>query len=390
MDIKRLAKKYQDYNVELRREFHSYPEISGNEVTTTARIIRELETLGIPYQRPLKTGVIGIIAGKLPGKTVALRADIDALPLQEQTGCDFRSRTDGVMHACAHDGHTSSLLTAAKILTETKSHWNGTIKLIFQPSEEKGPSGAEALIAAGVMDDVDGILGIHIWNDIDLGRISVEAGVRMAASARVKIRVTGKGGHGALPHLGVDSLVAASAIVMNLQTIASRELNALDPAIITIGILRSGTEFNVLAQEAYMEGTIKFFNAELSEVLRAKITRIVENTARAYGAEASVEYIAGGGMPLVNNAAMSSLARRSVEKLYGPEALVLFEKVPTSDDFSRYTRQAPAVYAFVGSRNTAALAYYPHHHPRFAIDEDALGIAAGLYAQFALDFLAGE
>lgn len=386
MDVSKAAEVYQNYNRELRREFHRHPEVSGSEFATADRIEKELTELGITCDRCLKNGVVGIIKGDGPGKTLALRADIDALAVCEDTGLPFASETEGVMHACGHDGHISSLLTAARILKETPG-WTGTVKLLFQPNEEKAPSGAKAFIDAGVMDGVDGVMGLHLWNDIEVGKISVEAGVRMATSARVKIHVIGKGGHGAMPQSGVDAVLAASALVMNLQGMITREFNALDPVILSIGLLHAGTEFNVLAQDAWLEGTVKFFNAELIPVLEEAIIRVAVETAKTYRAAAEVEFIPGSGNPIVNHPAMSAIAEESVKKLFGGQALIHFEKITPSDDFSRLSSLVPGLYAFVGTKNTEKKKYYPHHHARFDIDEDALTYAAGLYAQFALDYL---
>ncbi|MCI8453147.1 MAG: amidohydrolase [Lachnospiraceae bacterium] len=386
MDVLSLAKKYQEQNIRLRREFHRFPEVSSQEFGTADRVERELNAMGIKTSRCVKNGVVGILKGEEGGKTLALRADIDALAVQEETKLPFASEHKGVMHACGHDGHTSSLLTAARILKETKD-WKGTIKLLFQPNEEKAPSGAQAFIDAGVMEDVDGVMGLHLWNDLELGKISVEAGVRMATSARIKVHFIGKGGHGGIPHSGIDAILAASAFVMNLQGMITREFDAADPVILSIGLFHAGTEFNVLAQDAWLEGTVKLFHAGLLPILEEKIRRVAEATAMTYQARAKLEFIPGSGKPVVNHPYMSGIAEKTVEKVFGKEVLTRFEKVTPSDDFSRLSSMVPGLYAFVGTRNTDKKQYYPHHHPKFDIDEDALFYAAALYAQFALDYL---
>jgi len=385
MDIKELTKKHLDYAVATRRHFHENPEPSMKEFNTQKRIMEELKVMGIEHYPCGGTGVVGIIKGKGPGKTIALRADIDALEVQEENPVPYKSKIDGMMHACGHDTHISGLLTAAKILNEIKDEFDGTVKLIFQPGEEVA-QGALAMIKDGVMEGVDGIFGIHIWNDVETGKVSVEAGPRMASAGMFKVYITGKGGHGAMPHQTVDASVVASAIVMNLQSIVNREINPSDPAVVTVGMIRSGSRWNVISGEAYMEGTTRCYSMEVNKAFEGQIRRIVEMTAQAYRAEARMEYTQMT-IPTINDPMMSAIAAESVKKVAGEEGLVTFEKTSGGEDFAFFSEYAPSAFAFVGSKNTAKLDYYPHHHPKFDIDEDALGVSAGLYTQFALDFL---
>jgi amidohydrolase len=385
MDIKELMKKHLDYAVATRRYFHENPEPSMKEFNTQKRIMEELKAMGIEHYPCGGTGVVGIIKGKGPGKTIALRADIDALEVQEENPVPYKSKIDGMMHACGHDTHISGLLTAAKVLNEIKDEFDGTVKLIFQPGEEVA-QGALAMIKDGVMEGVDGIFGIHIWNDVETGKVSVEAGPRMASAGMFKVYITGKGGHGAMPHQTVDASVVASAIVMNLQSIVNREINPSDPAVVTVGMIRSGSRWNVISGEAYMEGTTRCYSMEVNNAFEGQIRRIVEMTAQAYRAEARMEYTQMT-IPTINDPMMSAIAAESVKKIAGEEGLVTFEKTSGGEDFAFFSEYAPSTFAFVGSKNTAKLDYYPHHHPKFDIDEDALGVSAGLYTQFALDFL---
>jgi len=385
MDIKELTKKHLDYAVATRRYFHENPEPSMKEFNTQKRIMEELKAMGIEHYPCGGTGVVGIIKGKGPGKTIALRADIDALEVQEENPVPYKSKIDGMMHACGHDTHISGLLTAAKILNEIKDEFDGTVKLIFQPGEEVA-QGALAMIKDGVMEGVDGIFGIHIWNDVETGKVSVEAGPRMASAGMFKVYITGKGGHGAMPHQTVDASVVASAIVMNLQSIVNREINPSDPAVVTVGMIRSGSRWNVISGEAYMEGTTRCYSMEVNNAFEGQLRRIVEMTAKAYRAEARMEYTQMT-IPTINDPMMSAIAAESVKKVAGEEGLVTFEKTSGGEDFAFFSEYAPSAFAFVGSKNTAKLDYYPHHHPKFDIDEDALGVSAGLYTQFALDFL---
>ncbi len=385
MDIKELMKKHLDYAVATRRYFHENPEPSMKEFNTQKRIMEELKAMGIEHYPCGGTGVVGIIKGKGPGKTIALRADIDALEVQEENPVPYKSKIDGMMHACGHDTHISGLLTAAKVLNEIKDEFDGTVKLIFQPGEEVA-QGALAMIKDGVMEGVDGIFGIHIWNDVETGKVSVEAGPRMASAGMFKVYITGKGGHGAMPHQTVDASVVASAIVMNLQSIVNREINPSDTAVVTVGMIRSGSRWNVISGEAYMEGTTRCYSMEVNNAFEGQLRRIVEMTAQAYRAEARMEYTQMT-IPTINDPMMSAIAAESVKKIAGEEGLVTFEKTSGGEDFAFFSEYAPSTFAFVGSKNTAKLDYYPHHHPKFDIDEDALGVSAGLYTQFALDFL---
>lgn len=385
MTVKELAKKYKQYAIDLRREFHMNPEPSMKEIRTSGRVIEELEKMGIECTKVAGTGVVGIIKGKADGRTVALRADMDALEVNEKNDKEYKSKVKGLMHACGHDAHTASLLTAAKILNEIKNEFSGSVKLLFQPGEEVA-QGAKKMIEEGVMENVDGIFGLHIWNDTEAGKVSVEAGPRMASAGIFKIDVIGKGGHGSMPHQGVDAVLVGSAIVMNLQSIVSREISPLDPAVISVGMFNAGSRFNVIAGEAHLEGTTRCFSMEVNDSFEDMITRVADQTAKSYRAKVKVDY-KQLVIPTINDPEMSAIAEEAVEKTSGKDALVTYEKTTGGEDFSFFTQKAPGAFAFVGSRNEKKVDYYPHHHPKFDIDEDALETASSLYAQFAIDFL---
>jgi amidohydrolase len=387
MKVKELAQRYEAYGIELRREFHMHPESSMKEYETQKRIMRELNALGLEGTAMGGTGVVAYIEGKNPGRTIGLRADIDALEVMEENQHGFVSKTPGLMHGCGHDGHTASLLMAAKILTDLKDTFSGKVKLIFQPGEETA-HGALAMIKDGVMEDVDGIFGIHLWNDCETGKISAEAGPRMASAGIFKVYVNGKGGHGSMPHQGVDAGVVGASIVLNLQSIVSREINPLDSAVVSVGIFNSGTRFNVMPGEAYLEGTTRCFSLEVNDGFEEQITRIAQNTAESYRAEARVEY-QQLVIPTINDEAMSRLVINSAKKTEGEGAIIDFEKTTGGEDFSYYGQHAPAAFAFVGCRKPNQKEYFPHHHPKFDIDEDALKVSGALYAQVAIDFLTG-
>lgn len=381
-NIQKLGEKYKDYIVEMRRYFHENPEPSTEEYNTSAKIKEELDKMGISYVSAAGTGVIGTIQGGKPGKTVALRADMDALQVKECTGFPFASKKEGLMHACGHDGHIASLLGAAKILNEIKDEIQGTVKLFFQPAEETA-WGAKKMIEEGALEGVDGVFGIHIWADIELGKISVEAGPRMASTDLFRIKVTGKGGHGSLPHQGVDAVVAGSAIVMNLQSIVSREISPLETAVVSVGQIKSGSRFNVIAPEAFMDGTTRAFSAEVRGKFHEMIDRIAKNTAAAYRAEAVTEY--EYLVPVtINDERCSKIAEEAVRETFGEEALTTFPKITGSEDFSYFSNEREGVLCFVG---TGTENYYPHHHPKFSVDERALPITASMYAAYAVNYL---
>ncbi|SHI51469.1 amidohydrolase [Dethiosulfatibacter aminovorans DSM 17477] len=385
MNIKELAKEYKDYAVSIRREFHMNPEPAMKEERTSDRIVEELEMLGIPCRKAAGTGVVGIIKGKTEGRTIALRADIDALELQEKNEIVYRSKVEGMMHGCGHDGHAASLLTAARILNEIKDEFSGTVKLLFQPGEEVA-KGAKKLISEGELEGVDGIFGIHVWNGIDVGKVSVEEGPRMASAGIFNINITGKGGHGSMPNQGIDSVVVGAATVMNMQALVAREINPLDPAVVTLGIFNAGTRQNILAGEAYLEGTTRCFSMDVNNIFEEQIRRVAERTAESYRARAVLEY-EQLVLPTINDPEMASIGEDAVRSLLGSEGLVKYEKTTGGEDFSFYTVEVPGAFAFVGSKNEEKVELFPHHHPCFDIDEDALEVASGLYAQYAVEFL---
>jgi amidohydrolase len=385
LQTKILANKYKQYVIEMRREFHKHPEPSLKEFRTARRVKEELEKMGIPCFSVAGTGVVGIIEGAGPGRTIALRADMDALELCEKNDIDYKSVNEGYMHGCGHDGHTAMLLGAAKILNELKSTFNGKVKLLFQPAEELA-QGAQMMVAEGVMDGVDEVFGMHLWSGLQSGKVSVDPGPRLAATDLFKITVKGKGGHGSMPHQGVDAVVAASAVVMNLQSLVSREISPLESAVVSVGVFKAGTRFNVIASEAVLEGSTRCFNKEIREGFPAMIERVAKNTAASYRAEAELEYTFSTP-PNINDENGSRRAAGTVEKLLGREGVVSMEKATGGEDFAFFLEKAPGVLAFLGAGNSQKQADYPHHHERFNIDEDALEIGVALYAQYAIDYL---
>ena len=385
MKVRKLAKKYEDQVIAWRREFHKNPELSWKEIRTGNRVCEELKKMRIEVKRVAKTGVIGILKGNKPGKTVALRADMDALPIQEANDIPYKSKKVGIMHACGHDGHTAMLLAAAKVVSQMKDTIKGTIKFIFQPAEETA-KGAHIMIKEGALEGVDVILGIHLWADLPVGKVSLESGPRMASTSMFRITIKGKGGHGSMPHQGVDAITAASAVVMNLQSIVSREINPLDSAVVTIGKINGGERWNILCDNVILEGTTRCFNNQIGDKFSSIMERVVRKTAEAYRAEGKLEYTMLT-LPLINDINLSNIASQALIKNFGEEIIIKLEKVMSGEDFAFYAQEVPSLFALVGARNEDKGAKYPHHNKNFNIDEDALTIGTTLYSQFALDFL---
>lgn len=385
MDIKEIAKKYEQYVIDLRRTFHEHPELSFEEVNTSKRIQKELSEMGIPYKTIAGTGIIATIKGQIPGKCIALRADMDALKVTECNEVSYKSKNPGVMHACGHDGHMAMLLGAARVLNEVKADMKGEIKLFFQPAEEP-VRGAKKMIEEGAMEGVDGLFGIHLWADMPAKQISIDFGARMASSDMFKVTIKGKGGHGSLPHQCVDALLAGSAVVMNLQSIVSREISPLEPSVVTIGSFHAGTTFNVIANEAILTGTTRCFNANIREKFPQILERVIKHTVKAYRAEAELEYT-WGTPSVINDEECTVLARQTVKNLWGENQLVYFEKITGGEDLAYYFEKVPGVLAFVGIKNEDKGMTYPHHHEKFDMDEEALLVGMTLYAGYAIDFL---
>lgn len=388
MKIKQLAEKYNDYIVEKRRYFHQYPELSLQEVETTKAIATELEKMGIEVSYfDDMTGCVGLLKGGKPGKTVLLRSDIDALTVHEQTGLPFQSKCEGKMHACGHDCHISMQLGAAKILSELKEELCGNVKFFFQPAEELAV-GAKMAIERGVLNDVSACYGMHIWGQVDCPKINIASGERMACCDIFKLKVTGTAAHGSAPHLGKDAILAASAIIMNLQSIVSRTNDPLNALVLTLGTFNGGQRFNIIADSVELEGAVRTFSRKFRMEAEQTIREIAELTAKAYGcsAELSYSYLAS---PIINdNEDLVKTAQNAAVSLYGEDILVDYEKLTGSEDFSELMDKVPGVYAFLGARSEKTEGSgYSNHHEKFTPDEDALHHGAAIAAQFAYDYL---
>ncbi len=385
MKYKSILQAQKEYVVSMRREFHKNPELSWNEERTSKRIKEELDKMGIPWEPCAKTGVVALVKGSLPGALVALRADIDALPVTEENDVPYKSVNKGVMHACGHDGHAAMLLGAAKALAEIRGELPGSVKLLFQPAEEKA-GGAKLMIEDGALEGVDAIMGIHLWNDIPSGKMNIQPGPRMASGDAVFIDFIGKGGHGSLPNQTVDPIVVASSFVMNSQAMLSREKSPLESVVFTLGEFKAGTRFNVIPEKAHMEGTFRCFSEESRKRTGEAIKRYADETAKAYRAEAAVSIVEA--MPAtINDPLVADTVKAAAEKVVGPENLVYQDKTTGSEDMAYYLRKIPGAIAFVGSGHEEAGQSYPHHHPKFDINEESLANGTALYFGFAVEYL---
>lgn len=388
MDIKQLAEKYDSYIIEQRRYFHAHPELSFEEVETTKAIKQQLEDMGIEVTTfPDYTGLVGHIHGKKPGKTVMLRADIDALPSIETTGLPFASKNEGKMHACGHDSHISMLLGAAKILSDMKDELCGEVELLFQAAEESC-YGAKYYIEHGVLDNVDAIFGMHIWGTMDAPLMSLEEGGRMASCDNFKITIEGTSAHGSAPHLGNDAIVAAASVIMNLQTFVSRVNDPLNTLVVSIGTVKGGQRFNIIGNHVEMEGTIRTYSREFRPKIREKIEKIISCTAEALGCEAKLEYWPYLGPVINDHEDLNRIARSAAVKLYGEDCLTSMPKLTGSEDFSCFMEKVPGFYGFIGALNREKGIIYSNHNDKFTVDETALHRGTALYAQFAVDYLA--
>lgn len=385
-EIKQLVADLEETLVAYRRHFHQYPELSFEEFETTKTIAAELDKLGITYRLTEPTGLIADIPGKGPGKTVALRADIDALPVEEVSDdLPYKSLVEGKMHACGHDTHMAMLLTAVKVIHSLRDQYNGTVRFIFQPGEEIA-EGAKAMIAQGALDGVDSVFGEHIWSPMPAGLVSCVEGPRLAACDVFYVTFTGKGGHGAVPETAIDATVMAASFVMNVQSIVSRNINPLDTAVVTVGKLESGTRYNVISGEAKLEGTVRTFSPADRHLVETKLKEFAEKTAAMFGGTAEFSYQYGTDV-VDNDPVEASRVRNLVAKTFGEDVVFTEPKRCIGEDFSAYLGKVPGAFAYVGGENVAKNCCWPHHNGHFNVDEDALKVGATLYVLYALDYL---
>ena len=369
--------------VEWRRRLHQRPELGFREQLTAEFITQKLQSWGIEHQTGVaKTGIVATISSTRPGPVLAIRADMDALPIQEENDVPYRSQHDGVMHACGHDGHTAIALGTAFYLAQHRDDFIGTVKIIFQPAEE-GPGGAKPMIEAGVLKnpDVDAIIGLHLWNNLPLGTVGVRSGALMAAVECFRARILGKGGHGAMPHQTVDSVVVAAQIVNALQTIVARHVDPIESAVVTVGELHAGTALNVIADTARMSGTVRYFNPALAELIPQRVEQIIAGICQSQGAKYDLDYWQLYP-PVINDAEIAELVRSVASGVVEtPVGIVPECQTMGGEDMSFFLQAVPGCYFFLGSANPAKNLAYPHHHPHFDFDETALEMGVEIFVR---------
>lgn len=434
--VQELAARIEPYLIEKRRFFHAHPELSGEEVNTTAAIAQELDAMGIEYALPndfipgpapahytesenlaslkeagkafvrqgveaqggstisSQSGLIVTIRGEAPDAydeqgrprhRIVLRSDIDALPILEQTGASYASKNEGVMHACGHDCHIAMMLGAIRLLNELREQLRGEVRIIFQPAEEIS-IGSRRMIAAGALDGVETIYGAHIWSEVEAGTVSIESGPRMANTDWFRVDISGSSAHGAMPHKGVDAIVVGAAIIEALQVVVSRDVSPFDPVVLTIGEFHGGVARNVMAGTSYLTGTVRSFDPKVREFLRERMEFMVHHVARSYSAKADFEWQSGNSA-LINDKKCAKRAIKSAVKVLGEDALAKYEGTLSGEDFSEYLRVVPGVFVFVGGKNPEKGADHPQHSCYYEVDESVLVSGAKLAAQYAFDFL---
>lgn len=393
--IGELAQKYHPEMIEMRRHLHRNPELSFQEHETTKYIIQQLETLGIKVDRPLETGCVGVLkGGKRSDRVVALRADIDALPIQEEGEHkqEFLSEHTGIAHCCGHDGHTANLLGAARILCELKDEIEGTVLLIFQPGEERLPGGGRMLCETGYLQDkgVDVIYGLHSYPELEPGKIALRVGPLMARPDEFKIEIFGKGGHAAAPHLAVDPIVLAAQLVNDIQTIVSRMVSPTEAAVVTVGKISGGTAHNIIPGKVEMIGTVRTFAKETADRIKNRIEAIVKGVTEA--ADASYAFEFDYGYPaVINSNGATEAVRKTASTLFGDTAVQeLKDPIMAGEDFAFYQEEFPGAFYFLGSGSEESGSTYSWHHPRYNIDEECFKTGAALMAGLVFQPLNGK
>jgi amidohydrolase len=392
--IRAAAERISPAVVAVRRDLHAHPELSNREERTGRLVAERLRALGLEVRHPVaKTGVVGILRGGQPGPVVALRADIDALPIDETSDLPFRSQVKGVMHACGHDAHTAILLGAAEVLSGLKTRLPGTVVFLFQPAEEGAPEGEEGgaslMVKEGALDDpkVEAVFGLHVGSWVSAGQAGWSDGPIFASSDTFTIEVEGKTVHGAQPHMGLDPIPVAAEIVQALQLVVSRQIDGRQPRVLTIGRIQGGTRFNIVADRVTMDGTIRTHDAAVRAEIKARMARTVKGVAEAHGTTATLRFLDEGNPPTVNDAALATaVAVPALRRVFGAGAVRL-EPQMVAEDFPSFGQKAPYFYFILGTRNDAKGIASVNHTAAFDVDEDALPLGVRAMATLAWDFL---
>lgn len=379
-----------DELIALRRDFHMHPELGYQEFRTSKIVYEYLSNLGMEVSMMTKTGVVGLLKGNKEGKTVLLRADLDALPQDEKTGLTYQSQNKGIMHACGHDGHTAMLLIAAKILARHKEAFNGNVKFVFQPNEEE--AGALNMIQEGVLEKPkpDAAFALHLWTPLESGKIGLATGPVMACTEEFEISIIGKAGHTSAPHTAIDPILAAANVIQSLQSIQTREVDPLLPITIMVGKVHGGSGRNIIADEVEIGGTIRFlFKNEETEkiVLLEKFERLIKGICEGMGVQYSLKFIPSNPS-LFNHAKMVECVKHASIETFGKEDNIVEYRCMAGEDFAEFTHRVPSAFYFVGTGNVEKNSQYPHHHPLFNIDEDTLKTGVEMHVRSVLNFLA--
>ncbi|MCR8641743.1 amidohydrolase [Paenibacillus sp. N1-5-1-14] len=373
--------------VQMRRYLHQNPELSFHEYKTAAFVADTLRGYGLEVRTQVGgNGVVAKLQGELPGPTVALRADMDALPIQDEKKCEYTSKVPGVMHACGHDGHTTSLLFVAKVMSAHRATLQGNIVFIFQHGEELSPGGAVSMIADGALEEVDVIYGVHLWSPVPLGQVTSRPGAFMAAADEFTFHIHGKGGHGGLPHQTVDTIVVGSHLVVNLQSLVARNVDPTQSCVVSIGSFLGGGAFNVIAEKVSINGTTRTFDPQVRLYVKERLKQIAEATCQMFGATCELEYI-DGYPPVVNDGSETDRFMRVSESVVGSDNVHTSEQNMAGEDFSYYLQKIPGCYMFVGAGNVEQGIIHPHHHPKFDIDERSMLVSAKLLMSMAMDYI---
>lgn len=369
--------------VEWRRYLHQHPELSFEEEKTARFIAEKLRSFGLDVQTNIGGhGIIAVLKGEHPGRTIAFRADFDALPIEDEKDVPYKSQNPGVMHACGHDGHTAALLWTAKALSGLADQIHGKILFVFQPAEELPPGGAKFMVEEGILENVDYVFGAHLDSQSPLGTMVVGEGYQMAAVDKFTIRIQGVGGHGARPHQAVDALVIACDVVNALQKIVSRQTDPLQSAVVTVGALQAGNAFNIIADKAVLEGTVRTFDATVRKQVEERIRHIAGQVTAAFGATCEIDYL-NGYPALYNHPAETETVRSLFNEEFGEAHVADMEPSMGAEDFSYFLLEKPGTYFRAGSQTEDPATHYPHHHPKFDFDERALENIATAFVKIA-------
>jgi amidohydrolase len=385
LDIRKLVSEYKKLVINSRRDLHRIPEIGYTEEKTSAYVADYLRREGLEVQTEIaQFGVVGLLETGRAGPTLMIRADMDALLLQEETGLEFASTHEGVMHACGHDAHMAMGLGAATVLNRIKDEFSGTVKFIFQPAEE-GPGGAKPMIDEGVMENpnVDYAIGCHVWAEIPEGTIGVRSGPFMAAMDRFDLKIIGNGGHGAKPHLCIDALEVGTQVVNALQRISSRHMHPLEPTVVTVGSFHAGTTFNIIPGEAEMCGTTRTFNLDIWDSWEQRLKKVIGGVCESMGADFELKF-SKGYPPTINDESMSEVVRRCGAEVVGPENIVIPEQTMGGEDMSYFLQRAKGCFFVLGVGREG---YAPVHNPQFMFNEDILSLGVETHCRVALELL---